>query len=61
MTPGAQRTLIPARDDVRLEGVDAFSDHLVVHYRRDALPKLQLWPIEGDGYGRPEEITFDSN
>ncbi len=58
--PGAQRTLIPARDDVRLEGVDAFSDHLVVHYRRDALPKLQLWPIEGDGYGRPEEITFDS-
>ena len=58
---GAQRTLIPARDDVRLEGVDAFSDHLVVHYRRDALPKLQLWPIAGEGYGTPEEITFDSD
>ena len=57
---GAQRTLIPARDDVRLEGVDAFSDHLVVHYRRDALPKLQLWPITGECYGTPREITFDS-
>jgi oligopeptidase B len=58
--PGAQRTLIAARDDVRLEGVDAFADHLVVHSRREALPKLQLWPITGKGYGTPEEISFDS-
>jgi oligopeptidase B len=58
--PTDQRTLIAARDDVRLEGVDAFSDHLVVHYRREALPKLQLWPITAEGYGTPEEITFDS-
>ena len=57
--PGAQTTLVPHRDDVRLEGVDAFSDHLVVHYRREALPRLQLWPIDG-GYGVPQEITFDS-
>ena len=59
--PSAQRTLIAPRDDVRLEGVDAFSDHIVVHYRREALPRLQLWPIiEGQGYGEPAEITFDS-
>lgn len=58
--PTAQRTLIAASEDVRLEGVDAFSDHLVVHYRKDALPKLQLWPITDQGYGTPEEITFDS-
>lgn len=59
--PTAQRTLIAPRDDVRLEGVDAFSDHIVVHYRREALPRLQLWPIvEGRGYGEPTEITFDS-
>jgi oligopeptidase B len=59
--PRAQRTLIAPRDDVRLEGVDAFSDHIVVHYRREALPRLQLWPIiEGQGYGEPAEITFDS-
>jgi oligopeptidase B len=59
--PTAQRTLIAPRDDVRLEGVDAFSGHIVVHYRREALPRLQLWPIvEGRGYGEPTEITFDS-
>ena len=57
--PGAQTTLIAARDDVRLEGVDAFARHIVVHYRREALARLQLWPID-DGYGTPEEITFDS-
>lgn len=59
--PSKQRTLIAARDDVRLEGVDAFADHLVVSYRREALPRIQLWPIAaGDGYGEPEEIHFDS-
>ena len=55
------RTLIPHRDDVRLDGVDAFADHLVVTYRREALPRIQLWPFGPDGgYGDPEEISFDS-
>ena len=58
--PTAARTLIAAREDVRLEGVDAFAGQLIVHYRREALPRLQLWPIEGQGYGEPREITFDS-
>ena len=62
--PTDQTTLIPHRDDVRLEGVDAFERQLVVHYRREALPRIQLWPITGErvgtGYGTPEEITFDS-
>ncbi len=59
--PTAQRTLIAPRDDVRLEGVDTFADHIVVHYRREALPRLELWPIvDGQGYGTPAEITFDS-
>lgn len=57
--PRRQTTLIAARDDVRLEGVDAFAHHLVVHYRREALPSLQLWPID-NGYGTPAEIVFDS-
>ena len=57
--PTDQRTLIAHRDDVRLEGVDAFARHMVVHYRREALPRLQLWPLDG-GYGEPTEITFDS-
>lgn len=59
--PMAQRTLIPGRDDVRLEGVDAFARHIVVHHRREALPGLQLWPLVDDqGYGTPHDITFDS-
>jgi oligopeptidase B len=59
--PTRQRTLIPHRDDVRLDGVDAFAGHLVVSYRREALPRIQLWPIGSDGdYGEPEEISFDS-
>ena len=59
--PSAQRTLIAHRDDVRIDGVDAFAGHLVVSYRREALPRIQLWPIEADGnYVRPQEISFDS-
>jgi oligopeptidase B len=59
--PSAQRTLIEHRDDVRIDGVDAFANHLVVSYRREALPRIQVWPIDSDGnYGEPEEISFDS-
>ncbi|SON60628.1 Dipeptidyl aminopeptidase BI [Mycobacterium simulans] len=59
--PTQQRTLIQHRDDVRLDGVDAFAGHLVVSYRREALPRVQLWPVQSDGsYGEPEEISFDS-
>jgi oligopeptidase B len=58
--PTAQRTLIDHRDDVRLDGVDAFAGHLVVSYRGEALPRIQLWPIEANDYGRAEEIAFDS-
>jgi oligopeptidase B len=59
--PTQQRTLIPHRDDVRLEGMDAFAGHLVVSYRRAALPRIQLWPLDSDGgYGEPEEISFES-
>jgi oligopeptidase B len=59
--PAQQRTLIPHRDDVRLDAVDAFADQLVVSYRREALPRIQLWPIDSDGgYGDPEEVAFES-
>ncbi|BDB45141.1 MULTISPECIES: S9 family peptidase [Mycobacterium] len=59
--PSRQTTLIAHRDDVRLDGVDAFADHLVVSYRRAALPRIQLWPFGSDGsYGTPTELEFDS-
>jgi oligopeptidase B len=55
------RTLIEHRDDVRLDSVDAFDGHLVVGYRSEALPRIQLWPIYADGnYGHPEDFTFES-
>lgn len=59
--PTQQRTLIPHRDDVRLDGLDAFAGHLVVSYRGEALPRVQLWPLDAGGYGQPEEISFDSD
>lgn len=58
--PMLQRTLIAHRDDVRLDGVDAFGGQLVVSYRSSALPRVQLWPITAEGYGAPEEMSFDS-
>lgn len=59
--PTAIRTLIAHRDDVRLDSVDAFEKHLVVSYRSEALPKIQLWPLYPSGeYGHPEDFTFES-
>lgn len=59
--PTQQRTLIPHRDDVRLDGMAAFANHLVVSYRGEALPRIQLWPIGSDGeYAVPREISFES-
>lgn len=59
--PSASHTLIEHRADVRLDAVDAFDRHLVVSYRSDALPRIQLWRIAEDGtYGAPEEITFET-
>ncbi|MGB2920885.1 MAG: S9 family peptidase [Mycobacterium sp.] len=58
--PTQSRTLIEHRQDVRLDSVDAFGGHLVVSYRKDALPRIQLWPIEEEGYGQAQDITFDS-
>jgi oligopeptidase B len=59
--PTAHSTLIAHRDDVRLDDVDAFAGHMVVSYRGDALPRIQLWSIGDDGdYLPPQEISFDS-
>jgi oligopeptidase B len=54
------RTLIEHRADVRLDAVDAFDRHLVLSYRKDALPRIQLWPLDDTGYGEPQDIAFDS-
>ena len=58
--PSATRTLIEHRSDVRLDAVDAFAELLVVSYRSEALPRIQLWPLDGTGYGEVRDVTFDS-
>ncbi|MEV6772837.1 S9 family peptidase [Nocardia sp. NPDC051030] len=57
--PAEMTILIPHRDDVRLEDVDAFADKLVLSYRREALPRVAVWPLTADGYGEVDEIDFD--
>jgi len=57
--PGAWTPLIEHREDTRLLGMDAFSDHLVVHFRRDGLTGIRILPYRpGEGYGEPYEIPF---
>ncbi|WP_280504631.1 S9 family peptidase [Nocardia farcinica] len=57
--PTAMRTLIAHRDDVRLEDVDAFADHVVLSYRREALTRVAVWPLTESGYGELRELEFD--
>ncbi|WP_423923603.1 S9 family peptidase [Frigoribacterium sp. 2-23] len=54
-----RQTIIAHRDDVRLESVDAFAGHLVVGYRREALPRFAIVPLGRDGYGAVTEVEFD--
>ncbi|MGW6335589.1 S9 family peptidase [Nocardia rhamnosiphila] len=57
--PSRLRTLIGHRDDVRLEDIDAFAGQLVLSYRREALPRVAVWPLTADGYGELRELEFD--
>ncbi|NKX88981.1 S9 family peptidase [Nocardia coubleae] len=56
--PSAMTILIGHREDVRLEDIDAFADHLVLGYRRGALPRLAVWPLTPAGYGELTELEF---
>ncbi|MEV7965750.1 S9 family peptidase [Sphaerisporangium sp. NPDC088356] len=52
--PAAWTPLIPHREDTRLLDVDAFSDHVVVHFRRDGLTGIRVLPSDDEPY----EISF---
>ncbi|MGM7647328.1 S9 family peptidase [Nocardia sp. JW2] len=56
--PSDMTVLIGHREDVRLEDIDAFADHLVLGYRRGALPRLAVWPLTPAGYGELTELEF---
>ncbi|GAA1596715.1 S9 family peptidase [Nocardia ninae] len=57
--PANLRLLIEHRDDVRLEDIDAYADHLVLSYRREALTRVAVWPLTESGYGERRELEFD--
>ena len=53
--PGDWVTLIPHTPGTRLEGVDAFANHLVVSLRKDGLTGLRVLPLTG---GADYDIAF---
>lgn len=60
-TPGREHwaELVPHRPGIRLMGVDAFRDHVVLYERADALTRIRLlWPESGEErvVDQPEEV-----
>ncbi|MHC9697246.1 S9 family peptidase [Corynebacterium diphtheriae] len=51
--------LVPHRDEVRIEGVDTYRDHIVLAYRSGAIGRAAVMQLNADGFGTFEEITFD--
>ena len=54
-----RRVVVAHHTERRIESVDAFAGHLALEYRSEALPRVALIPIEGDGYGDAHEVPFD--
>jgi oligopeptidase B len=54
---GEKRVLLAHNPDIRLEGVDAFRDFVVVEYRREGLTRVAV-DCRGDGDGLTE-LQFD--
>ena len=57
--PEAWRPLIAHDPAVRLEDVDAFAGHLVVHQRSDGLTQLRVLELGDDGVGDDYLVEFD--
>ncbi|MGN6128336.1 MAG: S9 family peptidase, partial [Humibacter sp.] len=56
---GERRVILPHRQGVRLESVDAFAARVVVAYRRDALSRVAVLPLMDAGFGELAELEFD--
>jgi len=54
-----RRVVVAHHPERRIESVDAFAGHLALEYRSEALPRIAIIPIEGDGYGDAHEVPFD--
>ncbi|MGK7935909.1 MAG: S9 family peptidase [Xenococcaceae cyanobacterium] len=49
------KTLIPHREDIMLEGIDAFADYLVIYERQGGLPTARIQTL---ATGEIKELTF---
>ena len=49
------KTVIPHREDVMLEGIDAFADYLVIYERKEGLPTARIQTL---ATGDTTELTF---
>ncbi|CAN5737780.1 S9 family peptidase [soil metagenome] len=64
--PADWQTVVPGRDGVRINGVDAFASHLAVSLRRDGLAQVLVLPLEdvsgdvgGSGVGEGQGEASD--
>lgn len=55
----ALEQLVPHREDVRIEGVDAYRDHLTLGYRSGAIGQVAVMKLDDAGFTRFEELRFD--
>ncbi|GAB3594195.1 Protease 2 [Corynebacterium faecale] len=51
--------LVAHRDDVRIEGVDAFRDHLTIGYRSGAIGRIAVMTLADAGFTAFRELEFD--
>ncbi|GGD19270.1 protease [Nocardioides daphniae] len=58
-TPAQWSPLVPHDASVRLEDVDAFATHLVLHQRSEGLTQLRILPLDADGVGEGHLVEFD--
>lgn len=57
--PEDWRALVPHDPAIRLESVDAFRGHLVVHQRSDGLTQLRILELGPDGVAEDHLVEFD--
>lgn len=58
-TPDRWEPLVAHDPRVRLEDVDAFATHLVVHQRSEGLTQLRILDLDSEGVGEDHLVKFD--
>ncbi len=52
-------SLVSHHDDVRIEGVDTYRDHIIIGYRSGAIGRIAVMKLNDAGFGTFEELHFD--